>query len=109
MPFLPPALVRRGKFDRRERRLHPKLRQSRRYTYEPQRSEQMPPIHLAGEMAVWSEEKWAAFEGDLQRQMRAERRRLNRLAARRQRARSFLTETAAWSFFAAALLLVLLY
>jgi hypothetical protein len=69
----------------------------------------MPPIHLAGEMAVWSEEKWAAFEGDLQRQMRAERRRLQRLSDRRQRAKSWLAETAAWGFFAATILLLLLY
>jgi hypothetical protein len=69
----------------------------------------MPPIHLAGEMAVWSEEKWAAFEGDLQRQVRAERRRLARSAARRRRARSMLTEAVAWSLFAGSVLLVLLY
>lgn len=69
----------------------------------------MPPIHLAGEMAVWSEEKWAAFEGTLQRQLRTERRRLERLAVRRQRARAWLQETAAWGFFAAALLLLMFY
>jgi len=69
----------------------------------------MPPIHLAGEMAVWSEEKWAAFEGDLQRQLRGERRRLARLALRRQRVRSLMHETALWGAFGAALLLVLLY
>ena len=44
----------------------------------------MTPIHLAGEMAVWSEDKWAAFEGELQSQLRAERRRLERLSAKRQ-------------------------
>ncbi|HYS13294.1 MAG TPA: hypothetical protein VEN28_08285 [Burkholderiaceae bacterium] len=69
----------------------------------------MPPIHVAGEMAVWSEEKWAAFEGDLQRKFSAERRRLQKVAARRQRARSLLSETAAWCLFAATLLLILLY
>ena len=69
----------------------------------------MPPIHLAGEMAVWSEEKWAAFEGDLQREMRAERRRLQRLSDRRQRAKSLLAETASWGFFAATIALLLLY
>jgi len=69
----------------------------------------MPPIHVAGEMAVWNEEKWAAFEGDLQRQFNAERRRLQKVAARRQRARSLLSETAAWGFFAATILLLLLY
>jgi hypothetical protein len=69
----------------------------------------MPPIHLAGEMAVWSEEKWAAFEGGLQRQLRAERRRLERLALQRRRTHSFLREAAVWGLFGAALLLVLLY
>jgi hypothetical protein len=59
----------------------------------------MPLIHLAGEMAVWSEENWAAFEGGLQRQLRAERRR---------RAGSTSQETAAWGVFALAILLVLL-
>ena len=59
----------------------------------------MPPIHLAGEMAVWSEESWAAFEGGLQRQLRAERR---------LRAGSTSKETAAWGMFALAILLVLL-
>jgi hypothetical protein len=69
----------------------------------------MPPIYLAGEMAVWSEEKWAAFEGDLQRQLRGERRRLARLALRRQRVRSLMQQTAAWGVFGATVLLLLLY
>ena len=69
----------------------------------------MPPIYLAGEMAVWSEEKWAAFEGDLQRQLRSERRRLARLALRRQRVRSLMQQTAAWGVFGVTLLLLLLY
>ena len=69
----------------------------------------MPPIHLAGEMAVWSEEKWAAFEGDLQRQLRGERRRLERLAMRRQRVRSLMQGTALLGAFGVALLLLLVY
>jgi hypothetical protein len=70
----------------------------------------MAPIHVAGEMAVWSEEKWADFEGDLQRQFRAERRRLDRLArARRQAANRLLWQTASWGMFVAAVLLALLY
>jgi len=69
----------------------------------------MPPIHLAGEMAVWSEEKWAAFEGDLQRRLRGERRRLERLATRRQRVRSLMQGTAVWGAFGVALLLLLVY
>jgi len=60
-------------------------------------------------MAVWSEDRWAAFEGDLQRQMRAERRRLDRLARRRVRATAALKQVAAWTLFAATLLLVLFY
>lgn len=39
----------------------------------------MTPIHRAGEMAVWSEERWAAFETDLQRELRRERQRLQRM------------------------------
>ena len=69
----------------------------------------MGPIHLAGEMAVWSEEKWAAFEGDLQRQLRAERRRIARIARRRERAQFIIKQTAVWSVFAATLLLALFY
>ena len=69
----------------------------------------MPPIHVAGEMAVWSEEKWAAFEGDLQRNLRTERRRLARLAMQGQRTRSIVREAASWALFAAALLLIALY
>jgi hypothetical protein len=67
----------------------------------------MQPIHLAGEMAVWSEEKWAAFEGNLQRQLRNERRRLSRLAVQRDRT-TMLKESAAWSLVAVTLLLVIL-
>jgi hypothetical protein len=69
----------------------------------------MAPIHLAGEMAVWSEDKWADFEGELQRQLRAERRRLEQLAARRERPQSILLGSAAWALFTAAILLVLFY
>ncbi|HUL64494.1 MAG TPA: hypothetical protein VLW55_07740 [Burkholderiaceae bacterium] len=64
----------------------------------------MSPIHLAGEMAVWSEESWAAFEGDLQRRLRAER-----LAVRRQRVQALLMEVAIWGVFAAAIVLVPFY
>ena len=66
----------------------------------------MSPIHLAGEMAVWSEEQWAAFEGHGQRRPRAERRRA-RLALRRARARSLLIETAVWGCLATSVLLLL--
>jgi hypothetical protein len=66
----------------------------------------MPPIHLAGEMAVWSEEEWAAFEGTLQRQLQ---RQLERVAVRRQRVRAWLQETAAWGLFAATLLLLMFF
>lgn len=38
----------------------------------------MRPIHRDGEMAVWSEERWAAFESELQRELRRERQRLRR-------------------------------
>lgn len=38
----------------------------------------MTPIDRAGEMAVWSEERWTAFETDLQRELRRERQRLRR-------------------------------
>ncbi len=69
----------------------------------------MTPIHLAGEMAVWSEDKWAAFEGELQSQLRAERRRLDRLRAKRQRPQSAWLRATAWGFFSAAILLVLFY
>ena len=69
----------------------------------------MAPIHVTGEMAVWSEDKWAAFEGDLQRQMRAERRRLQRLARGRDRSKAVAKQTFAWAMFAATLALVLLY
>jgi hypothetical protein len=61
----------------------------------------MSPIHLAGEMAVWSEESWAAFEGDLQRRLRAER-----LAVRRQRVQALLMQMALWGVFVAAIVLV---
>jgi hypothetical protein len=61
----------------------------------------MSPIHLAGEMAVWSEDSWAAFEGDLQRRLRAER-----LALRRQRMQALLVEVAIWGGFTAAILLI---
>lgn len=43
----------------------------------------MTPIHRAGEMAVWSEERWAAFETDLQRELRRERQRLQRRSCAR--------------------------
>ena len=69
----------------------------------------MGPIHLAGEMAVWSEEQWAAFEGDLQRQLRAERRRIARIARRRERAQFIIKQTAVWSVLAVTLLLALFY
>ena len=69
----------------------------------------MPPIYLAGEMAVWSEEKWAAFECDLQRRLRVERRRMQQAMQRRQRTRSIIKGTAAWGFVAAAVLLAFLY
>jgi hypothetical protein len=69
----------------------------------------MTPIHVAGEMAVWSEDKWAAFEGELQSQLRAERRRLDRLAAKRQRPQSTLVQSASWALFTAAVLFVLFY
>lgn len=69
----------------------------------------MPPIHLAGEMAVWSEDKWAAFEGELQSQLRAERRRLQRLQAQREPQRPAWIRATAWGLATAALLLVLLY
>jgi len=69
----------------------------------------MTPIHVTGEMAVWNEDKWAAFEGDLQRQVRAERRRLDGLSRGRQRTTAVLKQAAAWTLFAATLALVLLY
>lgn len=69
----------------------------------------MTPIHLAGEMAVWSEDKWAAFEGELQSQLRAERRRLDRLRAKRQSPQSAWLRATVWGFFSAAILLVLFY
>lgn len=69
----------------------------------------MTPIHLAGEMAVWSEDKWAAFEGELQSQLRAERRRLEQLASERRRPRSTLLQSATWALFSAAVLVVLFY
>lgn len=69
----------------------------------------MTPIHLAGEMAVWSEDKWAAFEGELQSQLRAERRRLEQLAAKRRRPQATLMQSAAWALLTAAVLLVLFY
>jgi hypothetical protein len=64
----------------------------------------MSSIHLAGEMAVWSEESWAAFEGNLQRRLRAER-----LAVRRRRVQALLMEAAIWGVFAAAIVLVPFY
>jgi hypothetical protein len=71
----------------------------------------MTPIHLAGEMAVWSEDKWAAFEGELQSQLRAERRRLERLAAKRRSARQQATvlHTVAWTLLSAAILVALFH
>lgn len=68
----------------------------------------MSQIHTQGEMAVWSEDKWAAFEGELQSQLRAERRRLNRLAAKRQR-RPGPLKLASWMLASAALVVVLFY
>ncbi|HXF47112.1 MAG TPA: hypothetical protein VNK91_13435 [Burkholderiaceae bacterium] len=38
----------------------------------------MTPAERTAEMAVWSEERWAAFETDLQRELRLERQRLQR-------------------------------
>ena len=38
----------------------------------------MTPAERTVEMAVWSEERWAAFETDLQRELRQERQRLQR-------------------------------
>jgi hypothetical protein len=64
----------------------------------------MSPIHLAGEMAVWNEESWVAFEDDLQRQLHAER-----LAVRRARMQALLLEAAIWGAFAAAIVLVPFY
>ena len=64
----------------------------------------MSPIHLAGEMAVWNEETWVAFEGDLQRRLRAER-----LAVRRARTQARLMQIAIWGAFAAAIVLVPFY
>jgi hypothetical protein len=69
----------------------------------------MTPIHLAGEMAVWSEDKWAAFEGELQSQLRAEWRRLERLQARRRRPQATWLRAAAWGLLSATVLLVLFY
>ena len=69
----------------------------------------MPPIHVAGEMAVWNEEKWAAFETELQRQMQAERRRLYGAHTARRGKRDWLMETAAWGFFAASVVLLLVF
>jgi uncharacterized protein YeaO (DUF488 family) len=42
------------------------------------RNPQMTPAERTVEMAVWSEERWAAFETDLQRELRQERQRLQR-------------------------------
>ena len=64
----------------------------------------MSPIHLAGEMAVWNEETWVAFEGDLQRRLRAER-----LAVRRARMQALLMEASIWGAVAAAIVLALFY
>ena len=71
----------------------------------------MTPIHLAGEMAVWSEEKWAAFESELQSQLRAERRRLERVAAKRRNRgpRSTLLQTVAWTLLSAAIFVALFH
>lgn len=69
----------------------------------------MTPIHVSGEMAVWNEDKWAALEGDLQRQMRAERRRLDHLALSRRRTAAKFKQTAGWALVTAALLVVLFY
>ncbi len=68
----------------------------------------MSQIHTQGEMAVWSEDKWAAFEGELQSELRAERRRLRRLAAKRQR-RPGPVKLASWMLLSAALVIALLY
>ena len=59
----------------------------------------MPPIHHAGEMAVWCEENWAAFETDLRRQRIAARKL--RLGSQR-RMRSKLSLASAWGVFVAA-------
>lgn len=69
----------------------------------------MTPIHLAGEMAVWSEDKWAAFEGELQSQLRAERRRLDQMATQRERPRSKLVHAATWALLSATVLVVFFY
>ena len=67
----------------------------------------MTPIHLAGEMAVWSEEHWAAFEGHGKRRLQGKQQR-ERLALRRERVRSLLTEAAVWGLLATSVLLLLL-
>jgi len=69
----------------------------------------MQPIHLAGEMAVWSEEKWSAFERALQRRLHDERRRRARLAIRSSRVQALLLEATAWGFFIAAIVRVVFY
>ncbi|MCX8005205.1 MAG: hypothetical protein N2688_09650 [Burkholderiaceae bacterium] len=58
-----------------------------------------------GEMAVWSEERWAAFERDLARELRQERRRLGRKRRGRER-RLPLWAAAAGIGLAAALFIV---
>jgi hypothetical protein len=69
----------------------------------------MTPIHVAGEMAVWSEDKWAAFESELQGQLRAERRRLERLATRPNQRRGTMLHVMGWTLLSATLLLALFY
>lgn len=68
----------------------------------------MSQIHTQGEMAVWSEDKWAAFEGELQSELRAERRRLKRLAAKRQR-RPGPVKLAGWMLLSAALVIAVFF
>ncbi|HTT11859.1 MAG TPA: hypothetical protein VMG60_13275 [Burkholderiaceae bacterium] len=68
----------------------------------------MSLIHLAGEMAVWSEEQWAAYEGKAPRPLWMERQR-ERLARRREHARSLLVETFAWTLLVTSVVLLFLH
>ncbi len=61
----------------------------------------MKPTQPAVEMAVWSEERWAEFEADLQQSLRAERNR-------RARAHGIWPQAANWCLLGASALLLLI-
>ena len=65
----------------------------------------MALIHQAGEMAVWSEEQWAAFEGAGPRRLWSARRRA-RLAQRRERVKALMIEALAWTLLVGSVLIL---